>query len=155
MAYMGRLCPKEVCFQASGIWKGREICHCGANRWRILWLWKSKKSILALWFIHILKTIHLQQLQGMQSSKLKGEGLPIFNFVEYSPPSPPPPGLIISFRELNLWLVLSCSMGIQKLTGTVNIFIVTVQLNHMNCYLDLSVLEFMFVSHLIPCVWRK
>ena len=65
-------------FQASGIWKGsdftcwstrREICHSGgkkaqkgyhANRY-ILWLWKSRENILVLWFIHILKTLHLQE----------------------------------------------------------------------------------------------
>ena len=33
-------------------------------------LWKSRQNVLVLWFIHILKTVHLQQFKGMQSSKL-------------------------------------------------------------------------------------
>ena len=36
MAYTGRLRPKGVSFQASGMWKGREICHLG--------LWKGPKG---------------------------------------------------------------------------------------------------------------
>ena len=40
-----------------------------ANRC-LLWLWKSQENVLVSWFILILKTAHLQQLKGMQSSKL-------------------------------------------------------------------------------------
>ena len=40
-----------------------------ANR-RILWLWKSRDNFLVFWFVHSLKTVHLQQLKVMQSSKL-------------------------------------------------------------------------------------
>ena len=40
-----------------------------AKRW-ILWLWKSRENVLVLWFIHVFKTLHLQHLKGMQSSKL-------------------------------------------------------------------------------------
>ena len=40
-----------------------------ANR-RILRLWKNRKYVLVLWFRHILKTVNLWQLKGMQSSKL-------------------------------------------------------------------------------------
>ena len=35
----------------------------------MLWLWKSREKVLALRFIHIQKTVHLQQLKGMQRSK--------------------------------------------------------------------------------------
>ena len=31
---------------------------------------KSKNTFLFLWFIHILKTMQLQQFKGMQSCKL-------------------------------------------------------------------------------------
>ena len=39
-----------------------------ANR-RNIWLWKSRASV-GLWFSHILKTVNLQQLKGMQCSNL-------------------------------------------------------------------------------------
>ena len=88
MASLGGSARKQYLFQASGIWKGRdftgwsiyrgrEICHLG--------LWKSSISkgltdefygsikwgkLFFLWLIAIKKTVHLQQLKGMQSSKL-------------------------------------------------------------------------------------
>ena len=39
-----------------------------ANRC-ILWLRKRRENVLFLWVINVLKTVHLQQLKGMQSSK--------------------------------------------------------------------------------------
>ena len=36
----------------------------------ILWLPKGRENVLVLSFIHILKTVNLQQLKGMQSCKL-------------------------------------------------------------------------------------
>ena len=85
---LGRGSTRKGChFQALSVWegwdftcwsicKGRENCHFG-------WL-KTQKGLtdalhgcekswvngLVLWFIHILKTVHVQQLRGMQSSKL-------------------------------------------------------------------------------------
>ena len=59
----------------SSWWKGRKIFHFGrkkakrTNRY-ILWLWKSRENVLALWYINISKTVDLQQLKGMPSSKL-------------------------------------------------------------------------------------
>ena len=35
----------------------------------ILWLWKCRENVMVLWFVYISKTVHLQQLKGMQSSK--------------------------------------------------------------------------------------
>ena len=77
---------KGYLFQASSIWKGRdftswsilkkgrEICHLG------LWIGPkgltdefygllSWENVLFLWLIPIEKTVHLQQLKGMQSRK--------------------------------------------------------------------------------------
>ena len=46
----------------------------------IFWLITSLQNALVLWFIHILKTEKLQQLKGMESSKLGNEkGVPFFN----------------------------------------------------------------------------
>ena len=40
----------------------------------------AKCSGIIMWFIHILKTENLQQLKGMESSKLGNEkGVPFFN----------------------------------------------------------------------------
>ena len=40
----------------------------------------SLQNAMVLWFIHILKTEKLQQLKGMESSKLGNEkGVPFFN----------------------------------------------------------------------------
>ena len=39
-----------------------------ANRC-ILWLRKRRENVLFLWVINVFKTVHLQQLIGMQSSK--------------------------------------------------------------------------------------
>ena len=38
----------------------------------LLWLSLSRENVLVLWFndYHILKTVHLQQLKGMQISEL-------------------------------------------------------------------------------------
>ena len=41
----------------------------GTNRY-ISCLWKSRENFLALWYINISKTVDLQQLKGMPSSKL-------------------------------------------------------------------------------------
>ena len=63
----------------SSWWKGRKIFHFGhkkakrTNRY-ILWLWKSRENVLALWYINISKTVDLQLLKGMPSSKL-GTGM--------------------------------------------------------------------------------
>ena len=52
-----------------GAVKGRKRANLLASRC-ILWLCKSRRSILLLWFIHVLETVHLQPLKGMKSSKL-------------------------------------------------------------------------------------
>ena len=43
----------------------------------ILWLWKGQEKVLGFWFVHTFKTVHLQELKGMQSSKRgKWKGYP-------------------------------------------------------------------------------
>ena len=50
--------------------KGNLLFWCikRANR-SILWYWKSQENVRVLWFIHILETVYLRQLKGIQSSK--------------------------------------------------------------------------------------
>ena len=36
----------------------------------ILWLWKGQEKVLGLGFVHTFKTVHLQELKGMQSYKI-------------------------------------------------------------------------------------
>ena len=58
--------------------------------------WKKSRKRSGLGFIHILKTVHLQQLKGTRSSKLgirKGHHLSIVGLrgaYGVAPPSPPP-----------------------------------------------------------------
>ena len=66
--------PEDFTTWARGISKGREICLSLCKKpkrakWCILWLW-IRENILVLCFIPISKTEQLQQLKGMQSSKL-------------------------------------------------------------------------------------
>ena len=89
MAYAGRLRTKGYHFQASvyervwislveayeTAWKSI-ISDCKktqkGNRCILSWLWKSRENGLVLRYIHILKTVHLKQLKGIQGSKLSG-----------------------------------------------------------------------------------
>ena len=55
---------EQVCHQFRSVKRPQRANRC------ILWLWKSRENVLVLWFIHIYKTLHLQQLKVMQSCKL-------------------------------------------------------------------------------------
>ena len=72
MAYVGRPRPKGVPFLGFRYMKrvGKSaILVCKTYRC-ILWLWKGQEKILGLGFVHTFKTVHLQELKGMQSSKI-------------------------------------------------------------------------------------
>ena len=62
MACTRRLSPKGYPFQASGMWKGREICHCG--------LWKDLKGLTnavkkkKLENFLVYRLIHIQRYKG-------------------------------------------------------------------------------------------
>ena len=65
-------------FTSWGIWKkvGKSVISVYKDAKKrladaaILWLWKSRENFLVSCVIHISKTVHLQQLKGMPSSKL-------------------------------------------------------------------------------------
>lgn len=81
---------KEIPFSSLSIWLGVWISLVEAyetawksiisdckktqkgNRCILSWLWKSRENGLVLRYIHILKTVHLKQLKGIQGSKLSG-----------------------------------------------------------------------------------
>ena len=65
---------------------------------------KKSNSVLMLWFVHVLKTVHIKQSKGIHSPKLgmredSGGAFPFKTLLRIPPPPPPPPGLKPESRQ--------------------------------------------------------
>ena len=56
---------------------------------------KKSNSVLMLWFVHVLKTVHIKQFKGIHSPKF-GMREDSGGASALSTPPPPPPGLNLS-----------------------------------------------------------
>ena len=59
---------------------------------------KKSNSVLMLWFVHVLKTVHIKQFKGIHSPKF-GMREDSGGASALSTPSPPPPGLKPESRQ--------------------------------------------------------